>query len=302
MKKVLLASDGSQFAEEAAWFLSHLPHNQKLDLIVLTVLQIPYATQRSGSATEISDSLDQERHSATEAFERIEKMFDGANASVRHVIREGHRGQSIVDVANEESVDLAVVGARGRSAVRRLLLGSTSDFVATHAECSVLIVRPTGLREERRPIRIVLGYEESGAAQAALEEFHETHWGKQSDVRVVSVVSYVSAFLNEIVVDTGDAKDAAEDALRVAVETLSDNAPNAQAQLIDSDHVGEGLVEYVEEQRCDLIVVGETPHSLLGRVVLGSVSRFVLRHAPCSVWITRNRAHHHVSKDSVSSV
>lgn len=300
MKKVLLASDGSPFAEEAAWFLSHLPHNQKLDLIVLTVLQIPYATQRSGTATEISDSLDNERDSATEAFHRIEKMFEGANTSLRHVIREGHRGQSIVDVANEEKVDLAVVGARGRSAVRRLLLGSTSDYVATHAECSVLVVRPTGLKEEKRPIRVVVGYEESGAAQAALEEFDETHWGKQSDVRVVSVVSYVSAFLNEIVVDTGDAKEAAEEALRQAVQTVESSAPNAKAQLVDSDHVGEGLVEYAEEQECDLIVVGETPHSLLGRVVLGSVSRFVLRHAPCSVWITRNRAHHHVSERTAS--
>ena len=300
MKTVLLASDGSHFAEEAAWFLSHLPHQQKLDLIVLTVLQIPYATQRSGTATEIADSLNQERVSAIEAFERISAMFEGANVSVRHIVREGHRGQSIVDVAEENKVDLAVVGARGRSTVRRLLLGSTSDFVATHAACSVLVVRPTGLREEKRPIRVVLGYEQSGAARGALEEFDETHWGIQSDVRVVSVVSYVSAFLNEIVVDTGDVKKATEESLKSAVQLLADSAPSAQAEMIDSDHVGEGLVEYAEQQKCDLIVVGESPHSMLGRVVLGSVSRFVLRHAPCNVWITRNRTHHHTPADTAS--
>ncbi len=287
MKKVLLATDGSSCAEEAAWFLSHLPHAAKLEITVLTVMQIPSGTQSYSDS--LSERVDRQRSSAAEAFGRVEAMFDGANVSVKHVMREGHRGQTIVDVASEFEVDLVVVGARGRSSVRRLLLGSTSDFVATHAPCSVLVVRPTGIRESKRPIRIAVGYEESDAANAALEEFRETRWGRQAEVHVVAVVSYVSAFLNEIVVDADETRNAVQAAVTQAANRLSDAAPNVQAHLLESDHIGEGLVEFIEEHRCDLVVSGETPHSMLGRVLLGSVSRFVLRHAPCSVWITRNR-------------
>lgn len=289
MKKVLLASDGSRYAEEAAWFLSHLPHREKLDLNILTVLQIPYANHRYATPNAVSDCVDRERASAARVFERIGGMFEGANVTLRHLMREGHRGQGIVDAANELGADLTVVGARGSSVVRRLLLGSTSDYVATHAHCSVLVVRPTGIRQEKRPIRIVLGYEDSAPARCALEEFSETHWGKQSDVHVVSVVSYVSAFLNEVVIDSEETKRAAQTAVRQATDRLGAAAPGAKAHLIESDHIGEGLVQFVEQHHSDLVVVGETPHSVLGRVVLGSVSRFVLRHAPCSVWITRNR-------------
>ena len=289
MKKVLLATDGSKCAEEAAWFLSHLPHAEKLDLYVLTVLQIPYNGQRYLSPNAVSECVDRERASAEEAYGRIEQMFEGANVSIQHVSREGHRGQSIVEAASELAVDLTVVGARGRSAVRRLLLGSTSDYVATHSQNSVLVVRPTGLRDQHRPIRIALGYEDSDAAQAAMQEFAETQWGIQSDVHVVSVVSYVSAFLNEMIVEVDEIKEAASQSVTAAADQLRAAAPSVQAHLIESDHVGEGLIEFVEENQCDLIVVGETPHSALGRVILGSVSRFVLRHAPCSVWITRNQ-------------
>ncbi len=289
MKKVLLATDGSKCAEEAAWFLSHLPHAEKLDLYVLTVLQIPYSGQRYLSPNAVSECVDRERASAEEAYRRIEQMFEGANVSIQHVSREGHRGQSIVEAATELAVDLTVVGARGHSAVRRLLLGSTSDYVATHSQNSVLVVRPTGLRDEHRPIRIALGYEDSDAAQAAMQEFAETQWGNQSDVHVVSVVSYVSAFLNEMIVEVDEIKEAATQSVTAAADQLRAAAPSVQAHLIESDHVGEGLIEFVEENQCDLIVVGETPHSALGRVILGSVSRFVLRHAPCSVWITRNK-------------
>ena len=289
MKKVLLASDGSRFAAEAAWFLSHLPHKRELELSVLTVLQIPYTNHRYATPNTISDCVDRERASAARAFEKIEGMFEGANVTLRHLVREGHRGQTILEVAKEIDADLAVVGARGSSVVRRLLLGSTSDFVATHAHCSVLVVRPTGIQQSKRPIRIALGYVDAAPARCAMREFSETSWGTQSDVHVVSVVSYVSAFLNEVVVDSVETKNIASAAVQEATDRLRTAAPNAQAHLIESDHIGEGLVQFVEEHECDLIVVGETPHSVLGRVVLGSVSRFVLRHAPCSVWITRNR-------------
>jgi len=289
MKKVLLATDGSKCAEEAAWFLSHLPHGEKLDLSVLTVLQIPYGGQRYLSPSAVSECVDRERASAAEAYQRVKQMFEGANVSIQHISREGHRGQSIVEAANELAVDLTVVGARGHSVVRRLLLGSTSDYVATHSHSSVLVVRPTGLRDEHRPIRIALGHEDSDAARAAMQEFAETQWGNQSDVHIVSVVSYVSAFLNEMIVEVDEIKEAATQSVTAAADQLRSAAPSVQAHLIESDHIGEGLIEFVEENQCDLVVVGETPHSALGRVILGSVSRFVLRHAPCSVWITRNK-------------
>ena len=89
MKRVLLATDGSTCAEEAAWFLSHLPHAEKLDLTVLSVLQIPYVSHRYLSPNAISESVDRERASSVEAYGRIEKMFEGANVTMRHVSREG---------------------------------------------------------------------------------------------------------------------------------------------------------------------------------------------------------------------
>jgi nucleotide-binding universal stress UspA family protein len=96
--------------------------------------------------------------------------------------------------------------------------------------------------------------------------------------------------LNEIVVESAEVKNAAEAAVKQATDQLRDVAPSAKSHLVECDHIGEGLVLFAEQHDCDLIVVGDTPHTVLGRVLLGSVSRFVLRHAPCSVWITRNQA------------
>lgn len=289
MKRVLLATDGSRCAEEAACFLAHLPHDDKLELTVLTVLEIPHTHRSSLSRTWIQECLEQERAASAETFKQIEAMFAGANAKLRHVVREGYRGETIVEVAKEEKATLLVVGARGHSTVSRLLLGSTSDYVATHAHCSVLVVRPTGICEAERPLRMAIGYAKSAPAYAALEEIAEIPWGKDTDVQIVSVVSYLAATFSQIPVDTETLKNVSTAAVQEAADVLRDAAPNVHTRLIESDHVGEGLVSFAEGHKCDLLVVGETPHTALGRVLLGSVSRFVLRHAPCSVWITRNR-------------
>src|SRR6056297_318706 len=148
MQKVLLATDGSSYAENATWLLSHLPHAENLEVIVLTVLQAPDVHFAYPTTNWISECMERERGEAVAAFATVKEMFQGANVTLQHFIREGHRAATIVDVAEEQEVDVIVMGARGHSAVDRILLGSTSDYVATQAPCSVLVVRPPKLAKE----------------------------------------------------------------------------------------------------------------------------------------------------------
>jgi universal stress protein A len=59
----------------------------------------------------------------------------------------------ILDAAQEWHADLIVVGSHGEKGLRKFLLGSVAEFVARHASCSVLVVRPecpgTQTKEDR---------------------------------------------------------------------------------------------------------------------------------------------------------
>ncbi|TWU50557.1 putative universal stress protein [Rubripirellula tenax] len=289
MKKILLATDGSTVAEDAARFLAHLPHDEIIELTIVSVLYVPGTDQTYLAGDWIETCMAQERKAADKSFANIQRLFEGANVSLKHVIREGHPSETIVAIARELQPELLVVGATGHSAVARVLLGSTSDYVATHAPCSVLVVRPTEALQQSHSLRVAIGYEESGPAQAALEEFAEFGWAGQTDVRVVSVTCQP---------DFCDLpyEGPSSEFIETAVEQLQSSAPRATGELIHSDHIGEGLIRYIKSNDIDLIVVGETPRTRLGRVLMGSMTRFVLRHARCSVWITRNRMIHGVDK------
>jgi nucleotide-binding universal stress UspA family protein len=60
---------------------------------------------------------------------------------VKKLLIEGHAVEEIVRAANSGHFDLIVLGARGVSHMREMLLGSVTDGVIHHADCPVLIVK-----------------------------------------------------------------------------------------------------------------------------------------------------------------
>jgi nucleotide-binding universal stress UspA family protein len=143
-------------------------------------------------------------------------------------------------------------------------------------------------------LRIAVGYEDTAPANAALKELSELGWGNGVELHIVVILCCLYGFFGEIALDSevgtdSDSTIQLRTALIDAATQLREVTPTVKAHLIEHEHIGDGLVTFAKDHQCDVIVVGETPHSALGRALLGSVSRFVLRHAPCSVWIARNQ-------------
>jgi nucleotide-binding universal stress UspA family protein len=57
------------------------------------------------------------------------------------IIVEGRPAEQIVNLLRSKSIDLVVMGSRGRGRVQQLLVGSTTEQVLASAPCSVLVVR-----------------------------------------------------------------------------------------------------------------------------------------------------------------
>lgn len=288
--KVLLATDGSADADLAAWFLAHLPHEEQLELDVLAVLYVPELHGTLESQAWLTQNVTSERTQAEKTLDKVEKMFQGANAVVRKHVIQGHVGKTILAQAADLGSDLIVMGAQGHTALSRMLLGSVSDFVATHAPCSVLVIRDTGLREENhRQLRICIGYDDSPPSRLAIQELGRFGWGKNTQIDVVNMVAFPVVGLDEVPLqlDIPQIMASTEEMVRDAAEELRSLTPNLSTYVKQCSHIGLGLADFVEERKTDIIVIGDTGRGRLERFFLGSVSRNVLRNANCSVWIVR---------------
>ena len=285
--KVILATDGSQHAEEAAWLLAHLPHSDKLEL---TVVYVSNTVRLQGAFIPV-DLMKQyaieEKTRAEKNFQHLSEIFEGANASLELAVLEGHVGQAIVREAETRKSELIVIGAIGHSMLDRML-GSVSDFVATQAYCSVLLVRPTGLSKRKRPIELCFAQDESPASAEAVRQLASFGWGVGTHIDVVGVVALPFVY-SEIPYefDIPEMKKSMQQAVDHAGEQLRKLSPNVETHVIEGSHAGDALVEFAKKRGSDIIILGNSVQDRWGRFLFGSTSRYVLRHAKCSIWIAR---------------
>jgi nucleotide-binding universal stress UspA family protein len=149
MKRILVTDDGSDGALNAVDITAELAAKTGAELIALAVVD-PYRIR----VEDISSLARSEKAGDAEALERlVEASADylgrcreaAHRAGVIH-FHETRRASTdtaleIINYAEANDVDLIVVGCRGRSRIRGLLLGSVSQKLTTHAPCSVLIAR-----------------------------------------------------------------------------------------------------------------------------------------------------------------
>jgi len=229
---------------------------------------------------------DEEKASAI--FAHLLSIFEGANAKLKLVVANGHIGTQIVHAAEACDCDLIVLGAVGHSLFERMF-GSTSDFVATHAKCSVLVVRPTGLNTAKRPIDIAIAYDETESSSAIFGQLSQFGWGTNSKMELVNVVSMPLNYTEiPIPIDFEAIISFRKRELDAAANRFRQLTPTVLTHVFEANHVGDGLVRFVKKFGSDIIVLGNTGGGLLSTILLGSVSKYVLRHSECSVWITRN--------------
>lgn len=287
--KVILATDGSEHSEEAAWLLAHLPHSEPLELTVVSVFSTSTIPRSIETSEWIRREMTRRQDDAHAACASIEQMFEGANVTLNKRVIEGHASKAIVKLAEEQDADLVVLGARGQTLLERMVLGSVSDFVATHAHCSVLVVRPVGLDKRHHGcLHLGIAYDASEPSQFSLSQIENFNWKENTVIDVVSVFASTARYVGHpLPEDVPAIQQAMRSISESAVERLRQICPDVEQHVIEANHLGDGIVQFAKDHEIDLLVMGDTGSGLLGKFLLGSVSRYVLRHAGCSVWIAR---------------
>lgn len=137
-KTILVGTDGSGTAAGAVAHAVDLAKATGAELIVLSAYEAPKEGNPPFASAPAHPSVD----IAKGLLEDVEKRYAG-ETSLRTVARPGNPADVIVDVAEEESVDLIVVGNKGMTGAKRFILGSVPNAVSHHAPCHVLIVKTT---------------------------------------------------------------------------------------------------------------------------------------------------------------
>ncbi len=151
--KILLAIDGSDFGNAAASSVAARPWPANSEVKIVSVMEPfqPYLTEIWAVSDNFYEEMDKSvKAQAKNAIEKALEFFQAAkhsNLQVSNEIIKGNPKNAILDKAEAWGADLIVLGSHGYTGLKRLLLGSVSQAVASHAKCSVEIVRTPTLNQ-----------------------------------------------------------------------------------------------------------------------------------------------------------
>ncbi|TMR93609.1 universal stress protein [Nonomuraea basaltis] len=278
---IIVGVDGSLPSRAAVEWAANDAFRMRVPLrIVYAVDRTPHQVDRY-SSTVSPDALLRDGRKALREAEALVRERQPA-VEVTTLAAEGAPAVALCEQAKDATE--IVVGSRGLGGFAGALLGSVSSHVAGQAHCPVVVVLG-----KHRPVHgeVVAGVDDSPECEPALAYAFEQARLRGSALRVVHTWQLpVHAFAPETAYAMDEVRATQHQVVRDRLEAFTQRYPEVTVvEDVPSAHPVDALTEASE--RADLLVVGSHGRGALGSMLLGSVSRGVLRHAHCPVAVVR---------------
>jgi nucleotide-binding universal stress UspA family protein len=142
ISKILVAVDGSDASMHAADYAVLMSNKYDAELYALHVVHPADVDAISEPTQASSYSVENTNQESQKYLDKVKLKANENNIQLKtEVVSSVNAAGGIVDYAEAQNVDLVVVGARGKSGFRKLLLGSVASNVVTYAHCPVLVIK-----------------------------------------------------------------------------------------------------------------------------------------------------------------
>lgn len=143
-KRIIVPLDGSDFSFRAAEYAIKLAKLTGGEILcVHAIIDLPYIEYMGPGIFTITRYIDEAKKQTEEWFSQVKSKAtkQGIKVTADTIFNHPSVAESIINYASEQKADLIVIGTRGRSGLKRLVLGSVASAVVAHAGCPVLVVR-----------------------------------------------------------------------------------------------------------------------------------------------------------------
>lgn len=137
--KIMIATDGSKQVEKAVKAAVELARLTGARLYAVYVIaSTGYTPRNFGWEESLREILEAE---AKRAVTFVEEAGKTSGIEVESVILDGHPADRIIGFAEQEDMDLIVMGTLGRTGLDRFLLGSVAEKIVRHSKTPVMVVK-----------------------------------------------------------------------------------------------------------------------------------------------------------------
>jgi len=279
LKKILWATDFSDESQEALLYASIFAKTFKAKLIALHVVPdfspALYDTEIviKGELAQKVDIIKKEAKNRLDNLRKIKGMsFDS-------LVKEGNASKKILETAEEENVDLIVVGKRGMSVIEKLFIGSVANQLLRNSHIPILITKKRRGKPRFKNILVPTDFSE----REEIERDHAWNLAKafDSDLMLLNILELhdyefspreLDEMFNAVLKRLKRRRKREKEKIKVSEDVY--RAVNASI----------GIVDYSQTHGFDLIVISTCSHSKLQRFFLGSTTEKVISYSNIPVF------------------
>ena len=275
-RNLLIADSGTGHVEEMVRMLQDIPSFGRAKVNLLHVVQ----EQSKSQADDHRSNAEQLLNSA------IERMALNPNG-VNRLVREGDPKQTVLNVAEELSCDLIVMGSRGLGRLQSILANSTSQYVFQLSTRPMLLVRDD--LYVRHVNRVMVTVDGTGvgddAVRVACELVRDIPGGTLTGVHVS----------RQDITPTRGGRTKADEVLDAAVQRARSFGIDLKPLHATSADIGREVCRAAQDTQADLVVIASQDRRPLvarglvdlDKLLGGSVSDYIRVHAPAPVLLVR---------------
>ena len=141
VRRILVPLDFSRHADHVLEWAAHLAEEHGSRLLLLHAYHLPVEFQQLEGAYLPQDFWASVKTEAEQNLSRLAEPLRAQGLEVEVIVREGYPATVIEEEAVDRQSDLIVIGTRGLSGLKHLLLGSIAERVVQKAPCPVLTVK-----------------------------------------------------------------------------------------------------------------------------------------------------------------
>lgn len=289
MKTILVPTDLSATADNAAHYAVHLAEIMKADVKLCNAIKVPADSVFADTVVwplenydSLKESIDSDLKSACSKLTSEENASLGKHAYPRisWVSKPGDVVEVVNEIVTADRIPLVVMGLSGAGAINRFFLGSNSEDVIENADFPLLLIPPDVSFKKIKKIAFA------------------TDFNKKDLNSVYSLISFARHFDAEIMIaHIADEVDEDDEHQKIANDFLSDITCKANYSKIYYRHVKSidiehGLNWICEHSFSDMIVMSHSEHNFIESFFNGSYTKKLARHVniPLMVYPKHSRS------------
>jgi len=265
MKKILIPTDFSEEASAACNLAIDVAEKFGSEIHLIHIMAIPINWPRPEAEEKLYPDITKKVNETTRRLNDVKDFVTESGIKCKSLILFNEDQSGIDEYAKENDIDLILMGSKGSSGLKELMIGSNAERAIRHSKCPVLILKQPVLLNNVRKILFVSDLTSSQNKIINLAK----HWSEALNAELV--ICKLNTHYRWV-----DSLQFVEDIESFASEN---EIKKYTPKVYEADYLEDGIVKCAEEMNADMIIMGTHQRTGLAHIIAGSVAENVANHA-----------------------